>query len=325
MTLPEGPPDPHDAATRSGPALLPDRTLAAIALMLFFCVVAPLIDVFSKLAGTQVSTGLVTLGRFAVQGVVMAPVLPILGLTFALAPAMLRLTFLRAALAVVSTYCFVAALRFMPIADALAIVFVEPFIILLIGRFAMREQVGPRRLAACAIGFLGSLLVIQPSLAVFGLVALFPLGTALTFALYMILTRRMARDMHPVAMQFHTAWAAAALCLPLLAGGAALGEPSLSLDLPQGVFWLWVILTGVAATVSHMAMTYALSFAPSSTLAPLHYLEMVSAAAFGYFVFGDFPDALTWTGIAIIVASGLYIIHRERVVARGLSPPAAPP
>jgi drug/metabolite transporter (DMT)-like permease len=63
-------------------------------------------------------------------------------------------------------------------------------------------------------------------------------------------------------------------------------------------------------------MTIALKFAPASTLAPLHYLEIVTAVAIGYLVFGDFPNALTWAGIIIIVASGLYIIYRERITLR---------
>jgi drug/metabolite transporter (DMT)-like permease len=74
-----------------------------------------------------------------------------------------------------------------------------------------------------------------------------------------------------------------------------------------------------------MSMTYALRFAPSATLAPLHYLEMVPAALFSFLVFGDFPNPLTWCGIAVIFASGLYVIHRERIahrdrlVSRGLT------
>ena len=82
---------------------------------------------------------------------------------------------------------------------------------------------------------------------------------------------------------------------------------------PQGIFWLWLVGVGVAAAVSHMFITYALQYAPSSTLAPLHYLEIVSAVALGYLVFGDFPDAMTWAGIVVICASGLYVIYRERV------------
>lgn len=294
----------------------PDRTLTGVALMLVFCLIAPLIDVASKLAAQAVPVGTVTLGRFVVQAVLMAPILPLLGLSFRLEARAFRLTALRALVSVLSTYCFIAAVRVMPIADALAIAFLEPFIILLIGRIVLKEQVGPRRIGAAIVGFVGSLLVIQPAFAHFGLVALFPLGTAFSFALYILITRSLSRLVHPVAMQFHTALWAGGMCLPLLALGSWLAEPSLTFVLPQGIFWIWCAAVGLAATVSHMAMTYALKFAPSSTLAPLHYLEIVPAALFSYLVFGDFPNSLTWCGIGVIVGSGLYVIHRERISAR---------
>lgn len=293
-----------------------DRILPGVALMLGFCTIAPLIDVASKLAVQGMPVGTVTLARFVVQAALMAPVVLLMGHTLRLPARAARLTLLRAFVSVASTYCFIAALRVMPLADALAIVFLEPFIILLIGRFALGEQVGPRRLAAAAVGFAGSLLVIQPAFSTFGLVALFPLGTAVSFALYILVTRALAPHLHPVPMQFHTALWAGLMCLPILALGAAWGEPSLRLAAPEGIFWLWCFCVGLAATVSHMSMTYALRFAPSATLAPLHYLEMVPAALFGLLVFGDFPNPLTWCGIAVIFASGLYVIHRERIAHR---------
>jgi drug/metabolite transporter (DMT)-like permease len=74
-----------------------------------------------------------------------------------------------------------------------------------------------------------------------------------------------------------------------------------------------------------MFITYALRLAPAATLAPLHYLEIAVAAFFGYLVFDDFPDAMTWAGIAIIVSAGLYIIHRERLAERALRAEAPPP
>ena len=294
----------------------PDRILPGVVLMLGFCIAAPLIDVASKLAAQGVPVGMIVLGRGVVQAALMLPVVLAMRQPLALGRRALGLALLRAFLLVASTYCFVAAVRVMPIADALAIAFVEPFVILLIGRFAMAEEVGPRRLAACAAGFIGALLVIQPSFAAFGPVALFPLGTAVSFALYMLVTRALSRSLHPVPMQFHTALLAALICAPLLVLGTATGEPSTTFVLPQGIFWLWVFCVGLASTVSHMAMTYALKFAPSSTLAPLHYLEIVTATLFGYLVFGNFPNTLTLIGIGVIVASGLYVIHRERVTAR---------
>lgn len=293
-----------------------DRILPGVALMIAFCVTAPLIDVASKLATQQLSVGLVTLARYVVQGALMLPVVMIMRFSLRLSPRALMLSLARAAVSIASTYCFIAALRVMPVADALAIAFVEPFVILLIGRIVMHEHVGPRRLAACAVGFFGSLLVIQPSFAEFGPVALFPLGTAVSFALYILVTRALSRHVHPVPMQFHTALIATILWLPILGLGHLWGETSLLITAPVGIFWVWCFSVGLAATISHMAMTFALRFAPSSTLAPLHYLEIVTATLFGYLVFGDFPNALTWTGIGIIVGSGLYIIARERRLAR---------
>ncbi|MFO1175367.1 MAG: DMT family transporter [Paracoccaceae bacterium] len=294
----------------------PDRILPGVALMLGFCVIAPLIDVSSKLAAQGVPVGTITLGRFVVQALLMLPVTLVMGFPLALSGRALWLSLARAFVSILSTYAFIAALRVMPLADALSIAFVEPFIILLIARLVLKEPVGARRLGACVVGFLGCLLVIQPSFVHFGPVALFPLGTALCFALYILITRALSRLVHPVPMQFHTAIIAALMCLPMLLAGQALGETSLALVWPQGLFLLWCFCVGLAATVSHMSMTFALRFAPSSVLAPLHYLEIVTAALLGYLVFGDFPNGLTWTGIAIIVSSGLYIIHRERITAR---------
>jgi len=292
-----------------------DRIFPGIALMLGFCAIAPLIDVASKLAAQAVPVGTITLGRFVVQAALMAPIVLAMRLPLRIGPTALRLTLARAFVSILATYSFVAAVQVMPIADALAIAFVEPFVILLIGRFVMGEEVGPRRLGASVVGFIGALFVIQPSFSRFGAVALFPLGTAVCFALYILLTRALSRQMHPVTMQLHTALAATVLCVPMLAVGGVLDFGQWRFVPPQGVFWIWVFCVGLAATISHMSMTYALKFAPSSTLAPLHYFEMLTATLFGYLVFGDFPNTLTWIGVAIITASGLYIIHRERVTA----------
>ncbi|MFD2174292.1 DMT family transporter [Rhodobacter lacus] len=294
----------------------PDRIFPGIALMLGFCIIAPLIDVASKLAAQGVPVGTVTLGRYVAQMLLMLPIVALLGHPFGMTRRAAVLTFARAAVSIVATYSFVAAVQVMPIADALAIAFVEPFVILFIGRFFLGEEVGPRRLGASVVGFIGALFVIQPSFITFGAVALFPLGTAVGFALYILLTRALSRHMHPVPMQLHTAWAAIVLLAPVLALGGPLEIGQLRFELPEGIFWLWCFCVGLASTVSHMSMSFALKFAPSSTLAPLHYFEMLTATLFGYLVFGDFPNALTWVGVAIITGSGLYIIHRERVTAR---------
>lgn len=294
-----------------------DTTLQGVILMLAFCVIAPLLDVGAKLAAENgVPVGQITTARFVVQTALMLPVVLMMRLSMAISGKALAYTALRALLLLVSTFAFVSGIQVMPLADALAIVFVEPFILLILGRFLFGDQVGPRRIAACAVGFVGVLLVIQPSLAAFGLVALWPLATAVLFALYMLVTRGISTWMHPVAMQFHTSWTGLLLCLPVMALADGSGIPALDPIWPEGWNWLWLFMVGFFAAVSHMCMTYALKFATASALAPLHYLEIVTAVILGYLIFDDFPNAMTVAGIAVIVASGLFIIHRERLTAK---------
>jgi drug/metabolite transporter (DMT)-like permease len=302
-----------------------DRILLGVALMLGFVVTAPLIDVASKLAAETLPVGQITAARFVVQGAVMLPIALVAGHGLGMPRAVVGWVAARALMLVLSTYAFVSAIDVMPLADALAIVFVMPFVLLILGRLVFGDAVGPRRIAACAVGFGGCLLVIQPSLATFGLVALWPLGTAASFAVYMLITRGLSPRMHPIPMQFQTSVLAFGICLPVLWWAEGTGHPTLDSAMPQGVVWLWLAGVGVASAVSHMMMTVALRFAPSATLAPLNYLEIVVSVVLGFLVFGDWPNALTWAGIAVIVGSGLYVIHRERVTAsaeRRAAPPA---
>ncbi|UYP66659.1 DMT family transporter [Thalassobacter stenotrophicus] len=293
-----------------------DRILAGVALMLGFCVTAPLLDVAAKLASDSVPVGQITTARFLVQCVLMAPFVWIMGVSLHVARGQWLALVSRAALLLASTFCFIAAIRVMPLADALAIVFLAPFIVLLVGKFYLGEDVGPRRVGAAMVGFVGVLCVIQPSFAAFGAVALFPLGTAVGFAFYILVTRGLSRRMHPVALQFHTGLIASLLCLPVMILAEGTGSAMLDPVWPQGINWLWLFGVGFFATLSHMMMTYALSLAPLATLAPLQYLELPVATLLGYLVFRDFPNAMALTGIAIIIGAGLYMIHRERVTAR---------
>ena len=301
-----------------------DRILPGILLMLAFCVLAPLLDTASKLATAAIPVGQITTARFLVQGGLMLPIALLMRLPLRITPKTAALITLRAVFLIASTYGFVAGVQVMPIADALAIVFIEPFILLILGYFLFGNPVGPRRIAASVVGFAGALLVIQPSLTHYGTAALYPLISAFCFAFYMLITQAIATGMHPVTQQLHTSIAGSLLCLPIMLWANGSGITELDPVMPEGLNWLWLFGVGFWAAASHMCMTVALKCAPASTLAPLHYLEIVTAVALGYWVFGDFPNALTWAGIVIIVASGLYIIHRERVTlhqARSVLPP----
>lgn len=293
-------------------------------LMLAFCLTAPLIDTAAKLASEVIPIGQITGARYVVQALILIPAMVLMRLDFRMNRTDVAVTFLRAFLSVGSTITFVGAIAVMPLADALAIVFVEPFLLLLIGHFVLSETVGIRRLGAAVVGFAGSLIIIRPSFVEFGTVALLPLGTAFFFALYMLSMRWRTRGAHPVSLQAMTAVAAVILTLPLLWLADGSGLKDFDPVMPEGRYWAYLLAVGVAASISHLLLTYALRFASSTVLAPLHYLELISATFFGYVVFNDFPDLATWIGISVIAASGIYIIHRERVTARSVAAGVAP-
>jgi drug/metabolite transporter (DMT)-like permease len=306
--------------------IIPDRILTGVVLMLGFCLTAPLLDVAAKLASHSIPVGQITTARFVVQCALMAPFLWIMDLSPRVARAQWMALFCRALFLLVATFCFISAISVMPLADALAIVFVAPFIVLLVGKFYLGEDVGVRRVGAAIVGFVGVLFVIQPSFVAFGAVALFPLGTAVAFAFYILVTRGLSRKVHPVTLQFHTGLIASLMCYPVMMLAQGSGSELLDPVWPIGIAWLWLLGVGFFATLSHIMMTYALSMAPSATLAPLQYLELPVATLFGYLVFQDFPNSLSLFGIVVIIGAGLYMIHRERVTARTLvTERAAPP
>ena len=292
-----------------------DRTQTGVVLMLAFCLLSPLLDAFSKLATADIPVGQIAAARFLVQGALMLPLALAMRLSLIPARQDLPMILARALVLLMSTYCFVAGVKVMPIADALAIVFVMPFILMLMGKVIFGNPVGPRRIAASLVGFGGALLVIQPSLSHYGPAALFPLATAFLFALYEVMTQAMSGRVHPVTMQLHNAVAGSLIALPLIWAANGSGIVEMDPVWPLGWNWLWLAGVGFWAATSHLCMTFALKFAPASTLAPLHYLEIPMAVLLGYLIWGDFPNAMTWAGIVVITGSGLYIVRREQIIA----------
>ncbi|KUF11233.1 DMT family transporter [Pseudoponticoccus marisrubri] len=302
-----------------------DQTTLGIVLMLGFCILAPVMDAFAKATPEIVPVPQILAFRFAIQVVILLPLAAAMGLALRVTWRDAALHLARAGTVLVATGFFFTALRYMPIADAISIFFVEPFILTLLGALFLSEPVGWRRLTACAVGFGGALLVIRPSFADLGAVSLLPLATAALFAVYMLMTRSMSQRLSPLVLQGHTALAACVLVIPPLiwldGSGATLFDPVW----PEGRARWTLLGVGVVATISHLFLTFALRLAPAGTIAPLQYLEIVGATLIGYLAFGDFPTPLTWVGIAIIVAAGLYVFERERRLEARAKAPAPPP
>ncbi|MEX5563193.1 DMT family transporter [Pseudophaeobacter sp. 1A16562] len=293
-----------------------DRPLLGILLMLGFCILAPLGDAVAKLLGQHIPLGELIFVRFAAQVILLVPLVWGGARMWRMRGRVLRLTFLRTLLHIGGIGAMFTGLKYLPLADAVAIAFVMPFIMLLIGKFILLEEVGIRRILACVVGFAGTLLVIQPSFAEVGLHALWPLAVAVIFALFMMVTRQIAKETDPISLQAVSGAMACVMLAPLLLLGDPLGVEGLQIVVPDLWTSFLMLGIGVLGTGAHLLMTWSLRYAPAATLAPMQYLEIPVATLFGWLIFIELPDGLAALGITITVAAGLYVILREQAVAR---------
>ena len=293
-----------------------DRPILGIALMLGFCIVAPIGDAVAKVLGASVPLGQVVLIRFAVQALVLIPLVWLTGRAWRMRGRVLALTALRTVLHMLGIAAMFTALKYLPLVDAVAIVFVMPFFMLILGKYVLNEQVGHRRLIACIVGFIGTLMVVQPSFATVGLPALLPVFVAANFSVFMLVTRQIAKQTDPIGLQAVSGVMAVGLMVPLLWWGSTTSLPVLQIVQADGYEWSLLIAIGMLGTVAHLLMTWSLRYAPSTTLAPMQYLEIPFATLLGLAIFRELPNPLAAAGITITVAAGLYVILRERATAR---------
>ena len=291
------------------------RTIIGIALMLGAMAVLPFLDVVAKTLGNQGMPILqIVWARMAFGALLTLPFTLRHGGTAAIRPDRPAYHTLRAALLVAATFLFFSALKYLPIADALAIFFVQPLILTAISPFVLGEKVGPRRWAAVAVGFIGTLIIIRPGFTELNPGSFLALGAGAALAIYFAMTRRISGSAPAMVTTFHTSLMGTILTtLAVL----PLWEP------PTATQWGLLFLIGFIATVGHYLIVRAYDHAEASLLAPLAYTEMVMATFAGWWFFGDFPDGWTFVGVAILIACATYISVRERTKNPPPNPEAA--
>ena len=210
----------------------------------------------------------------------------------------------RGLLLAIASISFISAVKYMPLAEASAIAFLGPLLIVVMSVLFLKEKVEPARWIAVLCGFIGVLVIIRPGSSVFTWAALFPLANAVAFASYQILTRRLSGLESPYTSIFYA---------------GLIGTLLLSATLPyvwvmpqNGLHMTLFVLTGALGGLSHLILIKAYAYAPASRLAPFSYTQLIWVATIGYLVFGDFPDTWSLVGIGILMASGLYTATHQR-------------
>ena len=279
--------------------------------MVIAMLIIPSLDVFAKLLTETISSGQITWFRFVIQTILITPFILYYRL-YHIEKGTLILQAMRGVMLAGATVFFFAALIELSIAEAIAIFFVEPLILTIFSALFLGEVIRARRIMAIIVGFIGALVIIRPTFLSVGATALYPLAAAVCFAVYVMITRRL-KSVSPFQMQWVVGISATLFMSVAILLGDAASWPALAPGVPQDMAILWIICLGVVATVGHMILVFAVKCAPASLLAPFQYIEIIGATVLGYLVFGDVLDLTTIIGVSIIIASGLYIFHREAI------------
>ncbi len=214
----------------------------------------------------------------------------------------------RGAVAAGSATLFIVAVSYVPLTDAVAVSFVAPFMVTLLGALVLRERVGMRRWGAVSIGFLATLIVIRPGTGAVHPAVLLVVLAAAFFAIRQVISRKLAGTDRTATTVAYTALVSVAI-----------------LSLPLPFVWQWpsggteiALLCSMAliAAAAETCVIRALEMAQAVVVAPLHYTLLIWSTCWGYLVFADLPDFWTWAGALIIVATGVYTLYREHVVSR---------
>jgi drug/metabolite transporter (DMT)-like permease len=231
-------------------------------------------------------------------------------------PSLLRvrwpLHLLRGAIGIATLSAFVFGVRYLPLSSAYALFFIAPLLITAMGAFVLRERVDRKRWLVIAVGFVGVLIALRPTgQGLFTWAGLAVIGAAFGYSISAITVRVLGRTDSTQSMVF---WV-----LTLMGVGAGLLAVPNWVPIERGD-WLLIAAVGIVGGLGQFAITDAFRRAEASVIAPIEYTALAWSINFDAWVWGVLPDAMTWVGAAVIVASGLYLIRHER---SGLQPAAA--
>lgn len=284
-------------------------------------------DVLMKLLSGEYALHQIVLVR-SVMGLALTVLImaPLAGGWAALRTNRLGLHMARAGCVFFANMTFFLGIASLPLADAVALFFVSPFVISLFSILFLGETVGPRRWSAIAIGLLGVLIVLRPGTSAFQIASLFPLAAAFGYAGLHILTRHMRDTENAVAMTFYIQVMFFGMCCVL---GLFLGSGQWAGAAPDTLIflvrpWVWpanwdlsvMLLLGVFASVGGYCISQAYRLGEAALVAPFEYLALPLSILWGVTVFGEWPDMWACVGIALILGSGLYTIWREHQLSQ---------
>ena len=276
--------------------------MKAIILNLSAWIVLPFMDTIAKYLSSEISFFQITWARYFFTVFWTLPLMFFFfrkNLKWSENP---KLQILRGITLLSANICFFYSISIISMAKALTLAFIAPLVTTALSTIILGENVGIKRWSAVIVGFLGSLVVIRPGLIEFNLATFAALGTGFFYGVYLIITRKLHTVDNPLLTLLITGVVGAII--------SSMFVPIIWVNLSQSQ-WLWLALMGIFACLGHLLLIYSLRYADASKLAPFGYFEIVTTIILGYYFFQDFPDIWTFTGLFIIISSGVYVFKRE--------------
>jgi drug/metabolite transporter (DMT)-like permease len=293
----------HDKPAPAAPARA-DRPLRGIALILASTVFLGSSDVTSKYLSTTLPSIEIAWIRFLVFALIMVPAMVPGSPLYSMRTSQTGLQLWRGVALLASSLFFISGLRFLPVAEASATAFVSPIFVTALSILFLSERVGLRRWLATVVGLSGVLIILRPGTSAFHPAAFFPLISAAGWACTLIMTRMMSGKEHASTVMTYSSIAGLAILTLLV---------PLVWIAPTWHDVFFGVLVGVASTAGQWIVVLAFRYADASVLAPFSYTQLLWVGILGFLIFGEVPDIWTVAGAGLIVGSGLYTAHRERV------------
>jgi drug/metabolite transporter (DMT)-like permease len=198
-----------------------------------------------------------------------------------------------------STLLFFSTVKYVGVAEAISISFVAPLVVVFLAWPILGERITAMGVVAVVLGFVGVLVVIRPGSAVFQWASVLLLGSAICYAIYQIIIRRLAGVDHPATSIFYSVLLGAILLSVLV--------PFVWKAPRDGVDWLLLCSLGALGGLGHYCVARAMTYASANFVAPFNYTQMIGSVIVGYLMFAEVPDLYTWLGTALIVGAGLLV------------------
>ena len=299
-----------NAATQQRRQRLIGIALMCGAVALFAC-----LDTTAKYLNTQMDSLQVAWARYTsafVLTLIISNPLTHPGLLRTRSP---KLQITRSMLLVGSTALNFLGLRWLQLDEALSIIFTFPLLVAIISGPMLGEWIGWRRWTAIGFGFVGVLLITRPGLGGMHAAALFTLGATFCYAFYAVITRIVSRVDSNQTSLFYANFIGALAMLPVI---PFVWQPPVN-----WVVVFLMVMIGVLGSTGHYFLIAGHKLAPASVLSPFVYTQLIWVIVLGYLVFGQVPNSWTIAGAAIVIASGLYLLYRERKLGKSTTSEAA--